>query len=155
MLGSAAFLTKCADSRNVRFEALFFRRIRPWGKLNERVQRDFHPRGLFLRNIHVVRVDASQHGLVRYDQNVLATLELHDDGLQSDNDVAVTLAATVPVVVLVVVARLEVVRVPIGDLLIRQAVAYPGVKLIQSLPFELVKSMGRRGQKARGLNGAL
>lgn len=141
----AAFFTERAHGRNIRFEALFLGRIGPRGELDERVQRNFHPGRFLLRNIHIVRVNASQHSLVSDNQNILTPLELHDDGFETDDHVAVTLAATIPIVVLVIIPRFEVLRIPIRDLLVRQAVAYSGIKLVQSLPFELVKSRGWRG----------
>ena len=151
----AAFLPKGADGRNVRFEALFLGRVGSWGQLDQRVQRNFHPGGFLLRNVHVIRVYATQHRLMRDDENVFAPLKLHDNRLQPDDNIAVTLPATISVVVLVVVARLEVLGISIGDLLIRQAITHPRIQFIQSLPLEFVESLGRRGQKAGRLNGAL
>ena len=71
---------------------------------------------------------------MRDDEDVLAALQLHDDGLQPRHHVAVAFASTVPVVVLVLVARLEVVRIKIRYLLIRHAVANASVELVEGLP---------------------
>ncbi len=135
---SAALLTKCADGWNIRFEPLLLGRVSPWCELDECVERNLHPGGFLLGNIHVISVNASQHGLMGHDDNILAPFKLHDDRLEADDDVAVALAATVPVVVLVVVPSLEVLRIPIRDLLIRQAVTHTGIQLIQRLPFKLI-----------------
>jgi hypothetical protein len=85
------------------------------------------------------------------DEYVLAALEFHYDGLETDDHVAVRLAAAVAVVVLVVVARREVVRVPVLDLLVRQPVADARVQLVEGLPLQLVVVLGevpRRGDCA-------
>lgn len=55
---------------------------------------------------------------VRNDNDVLTAFEFHDDGFQTDHDVAVRLAASVAVIVLVVVARLEIFGVFLGDFLV-------------------------------------
>ena len=75
---------------------------------------------------------------MRHDNNVLAAFELHDDGLQAYDDVAIALTAAVPVVVLVVVARLEVFGVLVGDFLVGETVADTRVEFIESFPFKLV-----------------
>lgn len=115
----APFLTKGADGGNVRLEALFLGRVRPRGELDEGMKRNFHPGGFFLGYIHVICVDTSQYGLVGDDDDILAALEFHDDRLEADDDVAVTLAASVSVVVLVVVACLEILWVVVRDFLVR------------------------------------
>ena len=60
---------------------------------------------------------------MRHNNNILAAFQFHDDRLQTDDDVAIAFTAAVPVVVLVVVARLEVFRVLVGDFLIGKTVA--------------------------------
>jgi hypothetical protein len=76
--------------------------------------------------------------LMRDDQDVLGPLQLHDNRLEPYHHVAVRLAAAVPVVVLVVVARRKVVGVAVLDLLVRQTVADARVKLVQRFPLQLV-----------------
>ena len=78
---------------------------------------------------------------MRHNNNVLAPLKFHDDGLQTYDDVAIALTATVPVVVLVVVARLEVFGVLVGDFLVGETVADTRVELVEGFPFELVVAL--------------
>jgi hypothetical protein len=53
------------------------------------VQWDVQPGRLLLVFFHEVGVDAAEDRLVRYDEDVFAALEFHDDGLEADYDVAV------------------------------------------------------------------
>ena len=89
MLRRTPLTPKRADGGNIRLEALLLGTVGPGRQLDERVQRHLHPRALLLRHVHVVSVDAPQDGLVRHDDDVLAALEFHDDGLEPDDDVAV------------------------------------------------------------------
>jgi hypothetical protein len=57
------------------------------------------------------------------NDDVLAALQLHDDGLQADDHVAVRLTAAVAVVVLVFVAGGEVLGVLLGNFLVGEAIA--------------------------------
>lgn len=128
-----------ADGRNIRLQSLFLRRVGFWREFDQRVKGHFHPRTLFLGYVHKVCVDAPEDCLMRDDQDVFAALELHDDGLQSDDDVAVRFTAQVAVVVFVFVALCKVFGVLFFDLCIREAVAYARVKFVQGFPFELLK----------------
>lgn len=145
MLSFAALTSPRADRGYVCLEALLLRRVRFRRQLDECVEWDLHPWALLLRHVHEVRVDASQDRLVRHDQDVLAALELHDDGLQADDHVAVRLAAEVAVVVLVFVALRKVIGVLLLDLGVRQAVADAGVELVQCFPFQLLEFEEPRG----------
>lgn len=60
-----------ADGWNVRREPLLLCTVRPRRQLDQRMQRHLHPGTLFLRRIHVVRVDAPQHSLMRHDDDIL------------------------------------------------------------------------------------
>jgi hypothetical protein len=84
------------------------------------------------------------------DEDVLAALELHDDGLKTDDDVAVRLAAAVSVVVLVLVAGGEVLGEAVLDLLVRQAIADAGIELIQGLPLQLIVVRGEEASRGDG-----
>ena len=137
VLGLAALLAPSADGRYVSVDTLLLGLIRTRRELDETVQRNVHPRALILRRAHEVGVDAAQDGLVGDDEDVLAALELHDDGLEADDDVAVGLAAGVAVVVLVGVAGGEVVGVLLLDLGVGEAVADAGVQLVERFPGEL------------------
>ena len=154
MLRRTPFTPKRAHGGDISLEPLLLGPVRPRRQLDERMQRDLHPRALLLRHIHVVGVDAAQDRLVGDDDDVLAPFEFHDDGFEPDDDVAVGLAAPVAVVVLVVVARLEVFRVAVRNVLVREAVADARVQLVQGLPFELVVALGGGGEEAGGLDGA-
>ena len=150
MARTGALATPGADGRDVGAQTVFVRLVRLGRQPNQRVQRHLHPGALFLGHVHEVGVDAAQDGLVRHDEDVVAALELHDDGLEPDDDVAVRLAAQVPVVVLVVVALPKVGWILRLDLGVRQAVAHARVELVKRFPLELLQ-----GQEARRLNGAL
>lgn len=102
------------------------------------MQRHLHPGTLLLRHIHIIRIDAPQHSLMRHDDDILTAFQLHDDGLESDDDVTIGFAAAVAVIVFVVVPRFEVFGVLVCDLLVREAVAGAGVELVEGFPFELV-----------------
>jgi len=106
--------------------------------------------------VQIVKVgkDTPHDGLVRHNDHILAALQLHDDGLQPDHDVAVALAAAVAVVVLVVVAGTEVFRVLALDFLVGHAVAETRLELVERLPLELLPP-GLGGEVARGLDRAL
>ena len=58
-------------------------------QLDKCVQRDVQPGRFLLVFFHEVGIDAAEDGLVRYDEDILAALELHDDGFKTDYDVAV------------------------------------------------------------------
>ena len=145
---------KRADGGNIRFEALLLGAVRPGGQLDQRMQRHLHPGTLLLRHVHIIRVDAPQHGLMRHDDDVLTALQLHDDGLESDDDVAIGFSAAVAVVVFVVVSRFEVFGVLVRDLLVREAVAGARVEFVEGFPFELVVAFGGGGEEAGRLVGA-
>lgn len=138
MLRRATLSAPRADGRDVGLPSLLVGAVCPGGELDERVQRHVHPGTLGLVLLHEVGVDASQDRLVRHDQDVLAALQLHDDGLEADHHVTVRLAPAVPVVVLVLVAGCEVVGEPVLDLLVREPVAYTRVELVERLPLQLV-----------------
>ena len=78
-----------AHGRNIRLEPLLLRAICPRGQLDQRVQWHLHPGTLLLWHVHVIGVDAPQHGLMRHDDDILTALQFHDDGLKPDDDVAV------------------------------------------------------------------
>jgi hypothetical protein len=73
------------------------------------------------------------------DQDVLTALQLHDDGLQTDHDVAIRFSAKVAVVVLVLVALCKIFWVLLLDLRVCQAVTDAGIKLIERFPLQLFK----------------
>ena len=154
VLRHGALLPEGTHGRDVGLVPLLLGVVGPRRQLDERVQRDLHPGALLLRHVHVVGVDAAQHGLVGDDEDVLAALELHDDGLQPDDHVAVGLAPAVAVVVLVLVARREVLRVEGRDLLVREPVAHARVELVERLPLQLRVHARAGGEEARRLDGA-
>lgn len=69
------------------------------------------------------------------DQNVLAALQLHDDRLEPNHNVAIRLSTQIAVIVLVFVALGKVLGILLLDLGVGQAVAYAGVELIERFPF--------------------
>lgn len=89
------------------------------------------------------------------DDNVLASLQFHDDRFESDDHIAVALSTSVAVIVFIVVTGLEVFRIPVGNFLVRQAIADAGIKLVESFPFKFVIALLRSRQEPRGLDGSL
>lgn len=71
---------------------------------------------------------------MRDNQDVLATLELHDDGLKTDDDVPVALTAKIAIVVFVCVSRLEVGGILLLDLGICETIADAAVELVKCFP---------------------
>lgn len=55
---------------------------------------------------------------VRDDDDVLASLQLHDDRFEPNNNVAIGLASSVAIVVFVVISGLKVFGVLVGDFLV-------------------------------------
>jgi len=54
---------------------------------------------LLWRFVHEIRVEALEHGVVRYDEHRLpAALDLEDERLETVNEILVALAARVPIV---------------------------------------------------------
>jgi hypothetical protein len=125
-------------SRNIRKKPILLRLVRPRRELNQTVQGHLHPRTLLLGTTHEVGIDTPQDGLMRHDENILRTLQLHDDRLEPDDDVAVRFAAQVAVVVLVRVAGFEVVGVFLFDFGVGQAVADARIELVERFPGQLL-----------------
>lgn len=134
MLSGAALATPRADGLDFSLVDLYLGAVGPRRELHERVKRYWYPGAFFLCLLHKVGIDATNDGLVRNDENVLAALQFHDDGLEADHYIPVALTAAVAVVVLVFVASLEIFRVHVGDLLVRHAVADTSVELVERLP---------------------
>lgn len=140
-----------AHRRYISREPLLHRPIRPRRQLDERMQRHIHPRTPLVVPLHIIRIHAPQHRLVRDDEDILRPLQLHDDGLEARHHVGVGLAAAVAVVVLVGVAGGKVLGELVLDVLVGEAVADAGVELVEGLPLELVVG---RGEEAGGCDGA-
>lgn len=87
------------------------------------------------------------------DDDVLASLQFHDDRLKPNDHVAVTLSTSVAVIVFIVITSLEVFRVLIGNFLVGQAIADAGIKFVESFPFKFVIALWRSRQEPRGLDG--
>ena len=138
MFSCTALDSESADSRDVRFKPLLLGRISSWSELDERVQRDFHPRGLFLWYVHVISVDTPQDGLMGDDDDVLASLEFHDDWLKPDDNISVAFATSVSIIIFVIISSSEVFWISIGNLLVGETITGPGIKFIQSLPFKFI-----------------
>lgn len=91
---------------------------------------------------------------MRHDKYVIAPLQLHDDRLQADNDIAVRFATPVAVVVLVFVAGGEIFRVGFGDFRVCEAIAGARVEFVQGFPFELRVALFGGSEEAGSLDGA-
>lgn len=153
MLGSTSLFPKCAHCRYVGLVTLLLGAVCPRSEFNQRMKRYLHPRRFLLRHIHVISIDTPQYSLMSDDDDVLASLQLHDDRFKPDDDVAIALSTSVTVIIFVVVTGLEVFRVLIGNFLVRQAIAHAGIKLVESFPFKFVIAFWRCRQEARSLDG--
>ena len=71
---------------------------------------------------------------MRDDQDILRALQLHDDGLEADDDVAVRLSPAVAVVVLVLITCSKVLGILLLDFSVRETVADAGVELVECFP---------------------
>lgn len=78
-------------------------------QLYDSVQRHLQVRQLVGRLVEEVREHAAEHGLMRHDQHVALSLQLHHDRLEPHHHVLVGFAARVAISELVLVASLEVV----------------------------------------------
>lgn len=67
-------------------------------ELDERVKGDLDVWQLVLRESLEEGVEAANDGLVADDKDVILSLKLHDNGLETDDDVSVRFAAAVSVV---------------------------------------------------------
>ena len=155
MFGHAALLTERTDSRDVAAEPHFLGTVGAWGKLDDGMQGNLHPWRFFLMDVHVVGVDAAQDCLMSHNHDVLTTFQLHDDGFQADDDIAIALSATVAIVVFVVVAGLEILGVALLDFGVGQTIANARVKLIKCLPREVAVAAGRIDEMLSSLDGTL
>ena len=141
MLRRAPLSPPSAHRGDIRPEPLLLGTIRPGSQFDQRMQRDLHPGALLLWHVHVIRIYAPEHGLMRHDNNVFASFQFHDDGLQTYNDVAIALATAITVIILVIITRLKVLRILVSDFLVSETVADTRIKLVQSLPFEFVVAL--------------
>ncbi len=89
-----------------------------------------------------------------HDNDVLAPFQLHYNGFETNDNVAVGFASAVAVIVFVVVAGAEIFRVAVCDLLIGEAVADAGVELVKGFPFKFGVAGGGGGKEARSLDRA-
>ncbi len=142
MLSDAALATPGADSSNTGTESLFIGAIGARSELDKGMQRNCHPGAFLLALLLEVGVDATEDGLMSDDEDVLASLELHDDRLETDHNIAVRLTTTVAVVVFVLVTCNEVGGILLFDFGISKSIAHTGIKFIECLPLELVVSFG-------------
>ena len=74
------------------------------------------------------------------DDDVLTSLQFHDNRFKPDDHIAITFASTIAVVVFIVVASFEVFGVLVGDLLIGESVADTRIKFIEGFPLKFVIS---------------
>ncbi len=89
---------------------------------------------------------------MRHDNDIFASFQLHDDGFQTDNDIAIAFAASVSVIVFVVVAGFEVFGVLSFDFGVGEAIADARVEFVEGFPFEFVVAFGGVCEEAGGLD---
>lgn len=139
----AAFAPPRADRGDVGGFHHLLGMIRLGSQLDQGMEGNRHPWAQLLVLLHEIGIDAADDGLVADDQNILAPLQLHDDGLESDDDIAIRLAASVAVVVLVFVAGREILGEGILDFLVGHTIADTGVELVKGFPLQLVVVLGK------------
>ena len=71
---------------------------------------------------------------MRDNDNVLAPLEFHDNRLEANHNVTIRLAASIAIVVFVIVTGSKIFRVGIFDFLIGKAVTNTGIQLVEGFP---------------------
>jgi hypothetical protein len=149
VLGDGALAAPSADRRDACLETLLIGTIGARSQLDKRMERDLmmmlalvlgcifssgttycHPWTLRLVLLLKVSVNAPQDGLVSYDQDVFAALQLHDDGLKTNDDITITLSTTVTVIIFVIVAGDKIFGISLLDLRIGHAITNTGVKFI-------------------------
>lgn len=89
---------------------------------------------------------------MRHNNDILAPFQLHDDWFQSDDNIAIGFPASVPVIVFVVVAGFEILRVLGFDFGVGEAVADARVEFVEGFPFQFVVAFGGVGEEAGGLD---
>ena len=99
------------DSLDVDLEPSLLACIGAGSELDDRVEWNLDVGELFVRVVHKVGVDAAQNGLMSDDQNVALSLQLHDNGLQPKNNIAVRLSSSIAVVELVLISVCKVLGV--------------------------------------------
>lgn len=72
------------------------------------------------------------------DENILTALQLHDDGLKTNNNITVGLSATIAVVVFIIVTGGKVLRELFLDFGVCETITDTSIKLIKSLPLKLI-----------------
>jgi hypothetical protein len=116
MLRSGPFWPPGRHPWHVSLELLKLGAVRLGRQLHQRMQWHLHPGRSLGIDFHEVCVDAAQDCLVGDDEDVLGPLEFHYDWFDADDDIPVRFAASVAVVVFVVVPGLEVLGVGLFDL---------------------------------------
>jgi hypothetical protein len=90
MFGHTPLPTPRTHGIDPRLEDFFLSAVGARSEFDEGVQGDVQPGGTLLVVFHEVGVDAAEDGLVRYYEDIFAAFEFHDDGFETDYDVAVT-----------------------------------------------------------------
>lgn len=112
------------------------------------MQRNFHPRALILGDIHKVRINAPQHGLMRHNHDIFTPLHLHNNRFQPNHHITIRLSSLVTVVVFIVVTSAEIFRIGFLNFFVGETVANSGVKFVESFPLlfgvgEVVRGLDR------------
>ena len=89
-----------------------------------------------------------------HNNDILAPLELHNDGLETYDNVTIGFTTSIAVIVFVVVTGPKIFGILVCDLLIGKAVADARVELVEGFPFEFAVAGGGVGEDARGLDSA-
>lgn len=84
-------ITVGVHSLNVERKTLLGGLVSLWGELDDRVKWHLDVREVLERVIHVVGKDGAKHSLVSYNQDVSLPLQLHNNGLQSQQEITVGL----------------------------------------------------------------
>ena len=89
------------------------------------------------------------------NDNILTALQLHNNRLEPNHHITITLPTPIAIIILVVIAGAEILRIQGFDFGIGEAVADARVELVEGFPFEFGGGDGGGSEVAGGLDGAL
>ena len=122
------------NGRNVKADLLHFTSVSDGRELDDLMQRTLHVRQIHGVLIQEISQQTSHDCLVTDDEDVLLPLQLHDDWLETRDQVLIRFSPRISVVEFVLVSLGKVFRVLLLNLFISHLIADSGVDFIESLP---------------------
>src|SRR5436189_5426559 len=105
---SAALSSPRRHSWDICLDADLIGAVGARSEFDQCVKWNFHPRTLFLRHVEEIGIDTAKDSLVSDNDNILAALQLHDDWLETDDDITIRFDAPVAEVIFIIIATSEV-----------------------------------------------